>query len=146
MADTTAQPVPGVTLTPEALTFYYSLPADKQAQIKATPDAANLNSIVKALNTMGIHTWADLQANQNSELGPFQFWGIPGLQQGAQAVNGIADTATSVSDFLGRLSDPHMWVRILLVGIGAALVVSALGILARPAAAPVAKAAGKAVL
>lgn len=143
MAGTQAQPIPGVTLTPEALTFYYSLPADKQAQVKTATDAANLNAIVKALNTMGIHTWSDVQANQNSQLGPFQFYGIPGLQQTAQAVNGVADTATSVTDFLGRLSDPHMWVRILLVGIGAALVVTALGMLARPVVTPAATVAGK---
>lgn len=143
MAGTQAQPIPGVTLTPEALTFYYSLPADKQAQVKTATDAANLNAIVKALNTMGIHTWADVQANQNSQLGPFQFYGIPGLQQTAQAVNGVADTATSVTDFLGRLSDPHMWIRILLVGIGAALVVTALGMLARPVVEPAATAVGK---
>jgi hypothetical protein len=143
VADTSVQPIPGVTLTPEALTFYYSLPADKQAAIKTASDAKSLNEVVKAFNAMGIHTWADVQANQNSMIGPFQFWGVPGLQQGAQAVNGAADAATSVSDFLGRLSDPHMWVRIMLVGIGAALVVTALGMLARPVIAPAAAAAGK---
>lgn len=145
MADPGPQPIPGVTLTPEALTFYYSLPADKQAAIKTAQDAASLNQVVKAFNAMGIHTWADVQANQNSMIGPFQFWGTP-LQQGAQAVNGVADTAASVSDFLGRLSDPHMWVRILMVGIGAAMVVAAVGMLARPVTAPVARAVGKAAL
>lgn len=129
--------VPGIPfpVTAAAAVYFNSLPADRQAQIRAAPigDQRAIMAYYDALSTrIGDKTYQDTQAHQHSSLGPFDFSHTP-LSGAAGTVNDVAGAVTTTGDFLSALTRQATWIRIAEAVVGAALVVVALNIVARPA-------------
>ncbi len=144
MADTLVAGIP-FPVSQAAAVYFNSLPADKQAEVRAQPLEQQHFTMLQfdfTSTTLGYHTYADTLAHGHASLGPLDFSGTP-LAGPAGAVNNAANAASTTADLLRSLTDPATWVRIAEVLIGGVLIVVALGIFAKPVTQPIISTVGK---
>ncbi len=117
-----------------AATYFNSIPADQQAKIRAAPldyQKSFFQYLDIVTGLIGDKTYQDSVAHKRATLGPLDLSNTP-LAGPATAVNQTVSAAGTVGDFLGSLTRQATWIRIAEAVIGAALVVAALSVIAKP--------------
>lgn len=102
-------------------------------QASSEVEGTSIGDVLKALPT-AVGTLTDVGGDVAGEVGN-------NLTDPLQAIGQISGLMARAGTFL---SDPQNWLRIAYVGLGAAMVIGGLMIVARPVAQPVVKAASKA--
>lgn len=134
MADMTLVPGIPFPVTQAAATFYLSMPANLQADIRARPleqQKALFGWFNDESTLLGYKTYQDAVAAGHQHIGPLDFSGTP-LGPAAGAVNSGVSAVSTAGDVLASLGKSATWVRIAEAVVGGALVIAALSVIAKP--------------